>query len=71
MMVEAAIEATSNPTGKLLTSYYEAPGAQQVEFLIRNAHFSLDTTPSPSPTTTKRRKVNLSGATTPPGYQQP
>ena len=37
MIVEAAIEATINPTGKLLASYYEAPGARQVERLIRNA----------------------------------
>jgi hypothetical protein len=71
MMQEAALEATVNPTGKLLASYYEALGARQVERLIRNAQFSLDTAPSPSPTTNKRRKFNPSGETAPHGYLQP
>jgi hypothetical protein len=55
----------------VLASYYEAPGARQVERYIKNAQFSLATAPSPSPTTNKRRKFNASGAPAPPRYVQP
>jgi hypothetical protein len=71
LMVEAALEGTVNPDGKLLASYYEAPGTRQVECYIKNAQFSLTTAPSPSPTTNKRCKFNASGAPAPPGYVQP
>jgi hypothetical protein len=54
-----------------LAAYYEAPGARQVERLVKSAQFSLDTAPSPSPATNKRRKFSASGEIAPHGYLQP
>lgn len=71
MMENAALEVTVNPTAKLLAKHHEAPGARMVERFIKPASFSLETAPSPSPATYKKRKYNASGATPPPGYVQP
>jgi hypothetical protein len=71
MMEQASLQANIDPNGKLLVQYYEAPGARQVDRLIKNAKFSLDTAPSPSPTTNKRRKFNTSTKIAPQGYIQP
>lgn len=71
MMEDAALEATVNPTGKLLAKHYEAPGARQIEKYIKPASFSLEMAPSPSPATTKRRKLNMNVAPTDKHYVQP
>lgn len=57
-MMDAALEATVTPEAHLLAKFYEAPGARKVERFIKNAAFSLETAPSPSPATNKRRKMN-------------
>lgn len=71
MMEDAALEATVNPSGKLLAKHYEAPGARQVEKYIKPASFSLEMAPSPSPATNKRRKLNMNVSPSDKHYIQP
>lgn len=70
-MLDAALEATVTPEAQLLAKFYEAPGARKVERFIKNAAFSLETAPSPSPATNKRRKLNLTMVDTGGGQVQP
>jgi hypothetical protein len=60
LMEIAAVELAANPIEKLLAKYAEAPGAQQVERLVKPATFSLETAPSPSPLpVSKKRRLNM------------
>lgn len=71
LMDTAALELAANPSDKLLSKFGNAPGARQVERLIKSAAFSLETTPSPSPASnSKRRKLNMN-VTPDEGYFQP
>ena len=70
MMEEASLEYAVAPDSKILARYYEAPGAQMVERLIKLAQFSLDTAPTPRPTTNKRRKLNAPTPTSGQHYVQ-
>ena len=71
-MAAASLEATVNVDGKLLAMYFGAPGAKIVERFVRPAQFSLDTAPSPSPSTYKKQKFPNNVETSPValGYQQ-
>ena len=71
LMATAALEATVNVDGKLLAMYFEAPGAKIVERFVRPAQFSLDTAPSASPSTYKKRKYQNNTEKSPAsiGYQ--
>jgi hypothetical protein len=57
MMEETTLEATINPNGRLLASYYNAHAARQVERLVKTTQFSLDTAPNPSQTTNNSIRV--------------
>lgn len=71
LMAIATLEAMVNADGKLLAMYFEAPGAKIVEWFVRPAQFSLDTAPSPSPSTYKKRKYQNNTEKSPAalGYQ--
>ena len=71
-MAATTLEATVNTDGKLLATYFEAPGAKIIERFVRPAQFSLDTAPSPSPSTYKKCKHLNMGETSPAmlGYLQ-
>ena len=64
-MAVVALEALVNADGKLLAMYFEAPGAKIVERFVRPAQFLLDTAPSPSPSTYKKRKFQNNADTSP------
>jgi hypothetical protein len=71
LMETAAVELAANPIDKLLAKYGDAPGARQIERLFKPASFSLETMPSPNPTTySKRRRLNMNVSPEEP-YQQP
>jgi hypothetical protein len=60
LMEIAALELAANPHDKLLSKFANAPGARQVERLLKPASFSLETISSPSPRTlSKRRRLNM------------
>ena len=60
LMDTAAVELAAHPNEKLLAKFGNAPGARQVERLMKPTAFSLETTPSPSPAVnSKRRRLNM------------
>jgi hypothetical protein len=60
LMEVAAVELAVHPNDKLLAKYLDAPGARQVERLLKPATFSLETSPSPSPAASSRkRRLNM------------
>lgn len=48
LMATAALEYAVDPAAKLLTKFYEAPGARKIERLFKPASFSEQFLPSPS-----------------------
>ena len=56
LMQIAALEFAMDPAQKLLSKYYDAPGARKIERLFKPAAFSTETTPTPPP---KRRHINM------------
>jgi hypothetical protein len=70
LMEVAAVEQAANPMDKLLAKYAEVLGARQIERLFKPASFSLETTPSPCPTaSSKKRRLNMN--VTPKDQYQP
>jgi hypothetical protein len=53
MMEDATVEYSTTPDIRLLAKFYKAPSARQVERFIKPAQFSIETLPSPGPTTNK------------------
>lgn len=56
LMQVAAIEFATDPAQKILSKYYDAPGARKIERLFKPAAFSTEATPTPPP---KRRRLNM------------
>ena len=59
LMQVAAIEFAIDPAQKLLSKYYDAPGARKIERLFKPAAFSTETTPTP-PQKHRRLNINVS-----------
>jgi hypothetical protein len=69
-MEVAAVELAANPMDKLLAKYVDALGARQIECLFKLASFSLETTPSPCPAASSRKRC-LNMNVTPEDQYQP
>jgi hypothetical protein len=66
----ASMEYSAIPDVRLLAKYYEVLGARQVERFIKPAQFSIETLPSPGPTTNKQHKLNLNVSDNGDGFTQ-
>lgn len=47
LMETAALEFATDPSQRLLTKHYEAPGARKIERLFKPASFSVEIAPTP------------------------
>ena len=68
LMEVASVEYFATLDGRLLAKFYKALGARQVERFIKLAQFSIETLPSPGPTSYNWHKLNLNVPDNGEGY---